>query len=131
MAQECGVQSAVRFYSYTENIHDVYHDAHCLLLPSRTEGLSNVLLEAMSLELPVIATRISGTVDVVEHERSGILMATEDPDALAASMEQIMMNPEMASQIGTKARQRIIDKFSLDEVARNYSRLYQGLMKHE
>ena len=127
MAQECGVQSAVRFYSYTESIHDVYHDAHCLLLPSRTEGLSNVLLEAMSLELPVIATRISGTVDVVEHEKSGILIAPEEPEALAASMEQVMMNPEMAFQLGAKARQRIIDKFSLDRVARCYSELYQRL----
>jgi len=130
MAQECGVQSAVRFYSYIENIHDVYHDAHCLLLPSRAEGLSNVLLEAMSLELPVIATRISGTVDVVEHQKSGILIAPEDPEALAASMEQVMKSQEMAFQYGAKARQRIIDKFSLDEIARNYSRLYQRLMEH-
>jgi len=130
MAQECGVQSVVRFYSHTENIQDVYHDAHCLLLPSRTEGLSNVLLEAMSLELPVIATRISGTVDVVEHDRSGILIASEDSEALATSMEQIMKNPELAFQLGKKARQRIIDKFSLDEIARNYSRLYQRLMEH-
>jgi glycosyltransferase involved in cell wall biosynthesis len=130
MAQECGVQSAVRFYPYTENIHDVYHDAHCLLLPSRTEGLSNVLLEAMSLELPVIATRISGTVDVVEHEKSGILIASEDAEALAVSMEEAMKNPALTLRLGENARQRIIDKFSLDEVARNYSGLYQRLMEH-
>jgi mannosyltransferase len=64
---------------------------------------------------------------VVEHEKSGILIAPEDPDALAASMEQVMMNPEMAFQLGAKARQRIIDKFSLDRVARCYSELYQRL----
>lgn len=130
MAQEHDVQSMVRFFPYNENIQDVYHDAHCLLLPSRAEGLSNVLLEAMALELPVIATRISGTVDVVEHEKSGILIAPEDPAALANSMELVIKNPEMACQLGEKARQRIIDKFSLDEIALRYSRLYQRLMKH-
>ena len=130
MVPEHDVQSMVRFFPYNENIQDVYHDAHCLLLPSRAEGLSNVLLEAMSLELPVIATRISGTVDVVEHEKSGILIAPEDPEALATAMEQVIKNPEMACQLGGKARQRIIDKFSLDEIALHYSRLYQRLMKH-
>ena len=130
MAQECGVQSVVRFYSHTDNIQDVYHDAHCLLLPSRTEGLSNVLLEAMSLELPVIATRISGTVDVVEHDRSGILIAPEDPEALAAAMMQVIKNPDRACRLGKNARQRIKEKFSLDSVARQYSNLYQDLMNH-
>jgi len=130
MAQECGVQSVVRFYSHTENIQDVYHDAHCLLLPSRAEGLSNVLLEAMSLELPVIATRISGTVDVVEHEKSGVLIASEDPEALAAAMMQVIKNPDRACRLGENARQRIKESFSLDSVARQYSNLYQDLMNH-
>ena len=130
MAQECSVQSAVRFYSHTENIQDVYHDAHCLLLPSRAEGLSNVLLEAMSLELPVIATRISGTVDVVEHEKSGILIAPEDPEALATAMEKVVNNPEISQKLGNNARQRIKGKFSLDHVAQQYSKLYKDLMDH-
>lgn len=126
-AQECGVQAVVRFYHHTDEILDIYHDAHCLILPSRAEGLSNVLLEAMSLELPVIATRISGTVDVVEHEKNGILIAPEDPVALAAAMEQVITNPEITVLLGKKARRRIIEKFSLDEVAQNYSHLYQRL----
>jgi glycosyltransferase involved in cell wall biosynthesis len=130
LAEQCGVQALVRFFAYTENIHDEYQNAHCLLLPSRAEGLSNVLLEAMSLELPVIATRISGTVDVVEHERSGILVDPEDPEALAASMERVIRNPEIAVQLGKNGRQRIKENFSLDHVAQHYSQLYQDLMNH-
>lgn len=127
MAQEYGVQAVVRFYPHTEEIQCVYHDAHCLILPSRAEGLSNVLLEAMSLELPVIASRISGTVDVVEDGRNGILIAPEDSETLAAAMEQVITNPELAFLLGKNARRHIIEKFSLDEVAQNYSHLYQRL----
>jgi glycosyltransferase involved in cell wall biosynthesis len=96
-------------------------------LPSRTEGLSNVLLEAMSFELPVIATRISGTVDVVDHGESGILIPPESPEALAVAMELVINNPEVSSKLGENARQRILEKFSLDEVARRYSELYHKL----
>ncbi len=130
MAQELGVSAMARFFPYSAAILDAYHDAHCLLLPSRAEGLSNVLLEAMSLELPVIATRISGTVDVVEHDSSGLLIAPEDPAALAAAMMQVIKNPDRACQLGKNGRQRIQESFSLDSVARQYSNLYQDLMSH-
>lgn len=130
MAESLGVQSMVHFFPYKENIQEVYHAAHCLLLPSRAEGLSNVLLEAMSLELPVIATRISGTVDVVEPEKSGILIDPENPEALAQAMERVIKNPEMACQLGKNARQKIKESFSLDEIALRYSKLYQNLMQH-
>ncbi len=130
-AQACGVQEVVRFYPYTDEMQDVYHDAHCLILPSRAEGLSNVLLEAMSLELPVIATCISGTVDVVEHGKHGLLIPPEDHEALAAAMEQVITSPEEAVAWGKRARQRIIDKFSLAEVAQRYSHLYQRICGDE
>ncbi|MFA6079239.1 MAG: glycosyltransferase family 4 protein [Candidatus Omnitrophota bacterium] len=127
LAGEVGVLPMVKFFPYSQTIKDVYHDAHCLLLPSRTEGLSNVLLEAMSFELPVIATRISGTVDVVDHGESGILIPPESPEALAVAMELVINNPEVSSRLGENARQRILEKFSLDEVARLYSELYHKL----
>ncbi|HLC15934.1 MAG TPA: glycosyltransferase family 4 protein, partial [Thermodesulfovibrionia bacterium] len=70
MAAVLDILPIVKFYPPTDNIMDVYRSTHCLILPSRAEGLSNVLLEAMSFEIPVIATSISGTVDVIEHGKS-------------------------------------------------------------
>jgi glycosyltransferase involved in cell wall biosynthesis len=81
----------------------------------------------MSLELPVIATSISGTVDVIEHDKNGILIPPESSEALANAMEFIINRPEISSQLGKNGRQRIIDQFSLDEVARRYSELYHKL----
>jgi glycosyltransferase involved in cell wall biosynthesis len=127
MAEEIGVSPMVSFFPHNENIKDVYHDAHCLLLPSRTEGLSNVLLEAMSFELPVIATGISGTTDVVEHGENGMLIPPESPEALSNAMEFIINDPGSSLQLGKNARRRIVERFSLDEVARRYSELYHAL----
>jgi glycosyltransferase involved in cell wall biosynthesis len=130
MAAELGVLHMVQFLCHTDSIKESYQDAHCLILPSRTEGLSNVLLEAMSFEMPVIATGISGTVDVVDHEKDGIVIQPDDPEALANAMEFIIKNPEKSYHLGKNARQKVIENFSLDETARRYSELYQRLKYH-
>jgi glycosyltransferase involved in cell wall biosynthesis len=73
-AQELGVMQWVEFLPHmpAEAMLDIYQAANCLLLPSRGEGLSNALLEAMAMGLPVIATTVSGTVDVVEDGQDGL-----------------------------------------------------------
>ncbi len=130
MAAKTGVLPMVQFLSHTGSIKESYQDAHCLILPSRAEGLSNVLLEAMSFEMPVIATGISGTVDVVSHEKNGIIIQPEDPEALASAMEFIVKNPEKSYHMGVEARQKVVEEFSLDETAARYSELYNRLTCH-
>jgi glycosyltransferase involved in cell wall biosynthesis len=130
MAAELGILPIVQFLSHTDEIKEVYHKAHCLLLPSRAEGLSNVLLETMAFEMPVIATRISGTVDVIDHEKDGILIPPEDPEALANAMEFVIKNPEKSYHLGKSARRKVVGEFSLDEIATRYSELYHKLTNH-
>ncbi|MEN8261089.1 MAG: glycosyltransferase family 4 protein [Pseudomonadota bacterium] len=131
MAQQLGVMEHVRFLPYTEPeaMLDVYQTCNCLLLPSRGEGLSNVLLEAMAMELPIIATRVSGTVDVVDDGENGILIPPDSSQALADAMSAIILNPDLARSLGRKARQKVIESFSLESVTHQYSALYQQLYK--
>jgi glycosyltransferase involved in cell wall biosynthesis len=84
----------------------------------------------MAFEMPVIATRISGTVDVIDHEKDGILIPPEDPEALANAMEFIIKNPEKSYQLGKSARRKVVEEFSLDEIANRYSELYHKLKYH-
>lgn len=125
MAEELGVASMVKFFSYTSDVIDIYQNTHCLLLPSRAEGLSNVLLEAMSFEIPVIATKISGTSDVTVDGESGILIPPGNPHSLANAMSIAIENPGWRYRLGKNARQRMIYNFSLDEIAKRYSELYR------
>ena len=127
MADELGVTALVEFLPHQDTIRDVLHEAHVLILPSRSEGMSNVLLEGMSFELPVIASRVSGVVDIVNDNVDGILIPSEDPQALADAMKKIIAEPEFVAQLGRQARQKVISEFSLESVADKYSELYEEL----
>lgn len=127
MAHKLDVMGSVHFFSFENDIIPLYESADCFLLPSRGEGLSNALLEAMSMELPVIATTASGTPDVVKHEVDGILIPTESPYALADAMCRIIENRDFARRIGKNARCKVEELFSLDSVTRQYSELYGSI----
>ena len=127
MAQQLGVTTNVTFFPFQHAILDIYHSAHCFILPSRGEGLSNSLLEAMATELPVVATRVSGTIDVVRDGTDGLLIPPESPEALAKAMAMIIEQPDLALQLGQQARRKMVRDFSLDSVAQRYSELYDSL----
>lgn len=129
MAQELGVAALVEFLPYNQNMLEIYRQVHAFLLPSRGEGLSNALLEAMSMELPVIVSRVSGMTDVVDDGKDGMLIPSESPQALATAMARIINEPEFAIQIGQNARRKAENHFSLDSVARQYSELYEQLCR--
>jgi glycosyltransferase involved in cell wall biosynthesis len=127
MAKQMKIDDVVKFYPFQADIVSVYNSAHCFLLPSRGEGLSNSLLEAMSMELPAIATRVSGVEDVISDNEDGILISDDAPDMLAAAMARIISDPNRSRQLGIKARHKVNRLFSLASVAKSYSDLYQAL----
>jgi len=129
MAEELGVTALVEFLPHQDTIRDVYHTAHSLILPSRSEGMPNVVLESMSFELPVIASRVSGVVDIINDTVDGILIPSEDPQALAHAMKRIIAEPEIATRLGRQARQKVTSEFSLESIADLYSDLYEQLWR--
>jgi glycosyltransferase involved in cell wall biosynthesis len=98
------------------------------VLPSSTEGLSNSLLEAMSTGLPVLATTVGGTNDVVQHQENGYLIPPDDVESLKAGLETLIDDDALRFRIGANARQRILRDFSLDSVAERLAALYQELL---
>jgi glycosyltransferase involved in cell wall biosynthesis len=128
MARDLEVDRYVTFHPFDNNILDVYQEANCLLLPSVGEGLSNVLLEAMALEMPVIASRVSGTVEVLEDHNNGLLIPLGSPEALASAMELVLFKPELASDLGRQARLKVQEHYSMDAVAQQYAELYGSLV---
>lgn len=127
MAQDLDVPDWVEFLPHSASMLEVYQSAHCFILPSRGEGLSNSLLEAMAMELAVIATSVSGTVDVIENEVDGLLIPPDTPEALASAMAAVIQNPDLAVRLGQNARRKVESQFSLDSVTSQYSELYQQL----
>jgi glycosyltransferase involved in cell wall biosynthesis len=74
---------------FKTNIRDYLFDAHVLVMPSRTEGLPMALIEAAACGRPVVASRVGGIPEIVEHGVNGLLVEPDQVDALAAAIEEI------------------------------------------
>jgi glycosyltransferase involved in cell wall biosynthesis len=131
LAKEMSVADVVRFFPFENDMLSVYHASHSLLLPSRGEGLSNSLLEAMAMELAPIATSVSGNPDVIEDGKCGFLIPPDSPDALADAMSRIISDPDGTRILGKNARSKVVASFSLESVALRYSELYEQLFRPE
>lgn len=127
MAAKLGVAHLVEFLPFQKDMRNIYQEAQSFLLPSRGEGLSNALLEAMAAGLPVIATRVSGTPDVVTNEKDGLLIPPESSESLADAMKRVILDPSLRQRLGQNARRRVEDDYSLERIAGVYSNLYSRL----
>lgn len=101
--------------------------ADCFVLPSRREGLSNALLEAMAAGLPCIANDIPPNREVLAGGRAGVLVPVEDCDALHAVMQAMVVDESMARSFAVSAKQRVEQFYSIESVASRYGRLYRTL----
>jgi sugar transferase (PEP-CTERM/EpsH1 system associated) len=101
----------------------------CFVLPSRAEGISNTILEAMASGLPVIATRVGGNPELVEDGVTGALVPPEDPQALAREIVACFRSPQLAAARGRAGRARAEQSFSLDGMVRRYGDLYGEVLR--
>lgn len=120
-AARLGLEGRVDFRGWMsrEQVRDVYREVDFFVLPSRDEGMPNVVLEAMASGLPIIASRIRGNVDLVESEQNGLLFEPGDAADLRRSLECMIGSPESRERWGAESRRRA-EKRSWDDVARQY-----------
>jgi len=113
---------------FTSDVRPLYDLLEVVLLPSRIEGLSQSLLEAMALGKPVIASAAAGNLDLVASEVSGLLVPPLEARAWAAAIERVLEDPTLALRLGTAARRTAREDFSLDRTVERTVRLYQSLV---
>jgi glycosyltransferase involved in cell wall biosynthesis len=125
---ELGLQNTVEFVGLHTDVQSLMSDAYCLVLPSRWEGLPMVLLEAMAVGLPVIATAVGGIPEVINHGSNGLLVPPEDPKSLAQALMAVLEDPQMARRIGQRARERIVETYSIEAMAQRTLGLYSRVL---
>ncbi|MEQ1757833.1 MAG: glycosyltransferase family 4 protein [Vicinamibacterales bacterium] len=125
LARTLGVTHAVTFLGARTDIDDLLHASDFFLLPSDTEGVPLSILEAMSHGLPIVASRVGGIPEIVEHEREGLLVPPGDPQALAAAITRVVSDPDTRASLGTAARLRAATELSLDQTVRHYEEAYR------
>ena len=116
-----------------EELRAAYATSDVLVLPSildargDTEGLGVVLLEAMSYAVPVVASDIGGITDIVEHNKSGLLVPPGDAAALAEALEQLARDASLARRLGSAGEQRVRSAFGWPEIMAKWAALYGAL----
>jgi glycosyltransferase involved in cell wall biosynthesis len=98
------------------------------VLPSLLEGLGIVLLEAMALGKPIVASRVGGIPEVVQHGKTGLLVKPADVEALCHGLLTLCHDPATCRQMGEEAKKRVVECFSVERMLEQLYRLYDGVL---
>jgi len=104
MAKDAGVSDRVVLLGHVEDIPSFLAALDVFVFPSRMEGRSNALAEAMASRAPIVVTDIPGNDELIVHEKTGLLVPPEDPRALARAIKRIIIDKELAQRLATAAR---------------------------
>jgi len=127
-ARALGLGHSMRFLGPRPDPESLLRGSAIFLLPSRSEGMSNALLEAMATGLACVATRIGGNSDLVEHAVTGLLVPPGDAGALADALCGLLEDPALRLRLGMAARTAVLDRFTMDRVVHAYADLYATLV---
>jgi len=126
-----GTTQRIHILGQQTEVQRFYQIADIFVLPSRMEGLPNALLEAMACGLPVVATAVGGSLEVVQNNVNGLLVQPNDVDALTRAILYFLRYRGQAHKNGQAARQMILNCYSLEIVADQYAKLYACLLDLE
>ena len=127
--RELGLENRVVVRENVIDIEEYVQASDLFLTTSETESFCLSLLEAMCFGRPGVARRVGGIPEVVEHERSGLLVNGADPAALAAEVTRLILDPDLRNRLGQAAQARARELFSKEAIVPRYERLYLHLVK--
>jgi glycosyltransferase involved in cell wall biosynthesis len=123
-----GVDRHVVFTGYRDDVASLLKAIDVVALPSRWEGLSLVLLEAMACRKPIVASRVVGNIDVVVDGVTGFLVPSGAPQALADKIVLLLQDTRLRDELGRGGRERVEQEFSLARMVAHMRSLYQDLL---
>ena len=110
------------------NVPDLMRAMSIFVLPSRNEGISNTILEAMASGLPVVATRVGGNPELVDEGTTGFLGAADQPQAMMEALQRYVENSQLQKDHGQSGSDLIARQFRLEHMVNNYLSVYDSLM---
>lgn len=123
-AARLGVADRVRFLGWIDDAGAVIESADVVCVPSRHEPLGNVVLEAWARGRPVVAAASEGPSQLIEHDRTGVLAAVDDPDSLATAIAYVLENADVADRLAEAGMTRYDAEFSEEAVVGQYLDLF-------
>ena len=126
LAEELGLKERVKFLGQISNekIPEYLAAADCFVLPSLKEGFGIVILEAQAAGIPVIGTRVGGILDIIEDQKTGILVKPKNPKVIAQAISKIYSQPEFAKDLAQNAKANL-EKYDWDKIAERVYKVYE------
>jgi glycosyltransferase involved in cell wall biosynthesis len=127
LIEQLHLGNRVFMISSVDDVSSFLKISDVFVMPSRFEGLSNSILEAMACGVPVIATRVTGNVDLIEDGVTGLLVSPGDVKELAGALLTILTDPETGENLRRRARDMVHHNYNLNTMVERYSNLYKSL----
>jgi glycosyltransferase involved in cell wall biosynthesis len=118
----------VHFLGYRDDVPELLAQTDILVLTSIMEGIPRAVLEAMAMGVPVVATRVTGTAEVVRHGQTGYTVELGDAEGLAARLADLLRNPQLRAEMGARGREVAIREFDETRIAESLKRIYRTLL---
>ena len=127
--KDSGIFDAITFIGNVPLVEEILVGADLLLLPSETESFGLAALEALSCEVPVIATAVGGLPEVVRHGENGYLFPVGDVDSMAATALELLQDEDKLRRFGREGRRWALERFEEDEIVERYRRIYRQVLE--
>ena len=114
MAKELNIDDNIRFAGYSSNLSNILPKFNVLVVPSRGESFSLVVIEGMAAGVPVVATKCGGPEEIIDNGVDGLLVPSEDYESLAKAIKQVIENPDKAKSMAIKAREKVSKQFDIN-----------------
>ncbi len=128
LAAELDLMDRIRFLGWLDNVHPALQAADAFVIASRFEVLGNVVLEAWSHRVPVVAVRSPGPEHLIEDGENGLLVPNEDPEAMAAAFNKIIASPHLAAKLGEAGYGEMRSVYSEEAVVGQYCRFFERIL---
>ena len=129
--RELDVSDRVVFMGTVGDVEELLSGADVFLLPSETESFGLAALEALSCEVPVVASRVGGLPEVVEDGVTGFLRPVGDVEGMAEAVDRLLRDEDLRRAMGSRGRSSAIERFSRDDVVKQYRELYQEVLARD
>jgi glycosyltransferase involved in cell wall biosynthesis len=128
IAQQLDILRDVEFVGARDDVPELLDQSDIFVFPSRAEGISNALLEAMSEGLPIVASRVPGNEHVIDHEHNGLLFTADDSTSLTSELKRLLDDARFREAIGGRAQLTVEERYGIRRVAQQYIQLYDELV---
>ncbi len=123
-----GLADRVLFLGHLHDVRQVYEMMDVYVLSSTREGLPNTVLEAMAMEVPIVATDVDGVCEAVVHDQEALLVPARNPKRLAEGIRSVLENPDLGRRLSRAAREKVEREFSFASRMRRVEDIYRKVL---